>query len=257
VIMDDGSTDGTYEYLMENAKKFNILSVLKNNTKEEMLNGVLVIESDFRQRLYDEAFKHSQMIICLDTDEYLDGQIDKNQLKEILKTNKDTLFYTQWMQYTGKNKIRVDGKWQLHWVDRIGSYQNRAVFKPRQNHSEHLPTPPNQKAFNLPVLFVAHLQWLDKKTVATKQYFWKVCDYINKKKFGVETIDSTEYDRSVNDFKWTEVEFQFPLKIRSDVYSLLEKKNDYKFAFIRENIKKFDIPNLNDWGLGIHNDSLH
>ena len=46
--------------------------------------------------------------------------------------------------------------------------------------------------------------------------------------------------------------FNFPLKIRSDIYSLHDIENSYKFKFIKENIKKFNIPNLNDWQLNIH-----
>ena len=248
VFMDDCSTDGTYEYLLENSEKFNILSVLRTNRNENHV----VIESEIRQRLYDEAFKHSGKIVCLDTDEYLDGVCSKEQLNEILNTHKDTLFYSQWIQYTDSNTIRVDGKWQYHPVDRIGSYGNRGVFQNKQNHSEHLPTSSNQLSINPEFLFVAHLQWMDKKTVAIKQYYWKVFDYVNKIKHGVSAIDYREYDRSVSDFSWTCVQFPFPLQIRADVYSLQNDEHDFKLKFIRENVVKYNIPNLNDWGMNIH-----
>lgn len=248
VFMDDCCTDGTYEFLMENASKYNILAVLKSDRSNEHL----MVESNVRQRLFDEAYKHSGKIICLDTDEYLDGEINKEQLKELLENNIDTLFYTNWIQYTGKNEIRVDGKWEVHPVDRIGSYGSRVLFKDRQSHGEHLPVPTKQVAINLPHLFVSHLQWLDKKTVAIKQYYWKVFDYVNHVKYNAQIIDRREYDRSVNDFKWKCVPFSYPLQVRTDIYSSRNPSDDYKLQFIHEHIKKHNIPNLNDWNMGIH-----
>lgn len=248
VFMDDCSTDGTYEFLTENANKYNILAVLKTNRSSDQLT----VESNVRQRLFDEAYKHSDKIVCLDTDEYLDGQVTKEQLKSIMQDNPDTMFYTHWIQYTARNEIRVDGKWEVHWVDRIASYQNPVQFKNKQNHAEHLPVPTNQKSVNLPHLFVAHLQWLDKKTVAVKQYYWKIFDYVNKVKFNAQVIDYKEYDRSVNDFKWKCIPFSFPLRVRPDVYSAQDPSKDYKFQFIQDSIARYNIPNLNDWGMDIH-----
>ena len=49
VFMDDCSTDGTYEYLMDNKDKFNILNVLQTEYPGQPTNK----ESDFRQRLFD------------------------------------------------------------------------------------------------------------------------------------------------------------------------------------------------------------
>ena len=103
VFMDDDSTDGTYEYLMENKDKFNILNVLKT----QQIKDNLWIESNTRQTLYDEAFQHSGNIICLDSDEYLDGNITKHQLEQILETHKDTLIYLDWIQYTDQNAFRT------------------------------------------------------------------------------------------------------------------------------------------------------
>lgn len=57
VFMVDDSTDGTYEYLMDNRKQFNILSVIPANFDRDDITKN--IESDVRQRLYDEAYKHS------------------------------------------------------------------------------------------------------------------------------------------------------------------------------------------------------
>lgn len=248
VFMDDESDDGTYEYLTENKEKYNILAVLKSNKTED----VLEIESEVRQRLFDEALKHSSHIICLDSDEYLDGNITKNQLEEVLVNNKNTLFHLQWIQYTDTNQIRTDGPWKFNLKDRLGSYYERCVFKTAQMHSEHLPVPKNQMVIQVPHLFIAHLQWLDKETVAIKQYFWKVCDFITRNKFGGHTVSPTAYDASVNNFAWTYEHFDFSLKVNPKIYSSLTKENNYKYKFIQENIKKHNIPNLNDWGMGIH-----
>lgn len=250
VFSDDYSTDGTYEFLLENAKKYNILAVLREENNDD--TKIRWIESDARQKLFDEALKYSGKIICLDTDEYLDGRVKKDQLKQILEEHKDTLFYTNWIQYTGKNSIRVDGKWRVHWVDRVASYSKRETYKPRQMHSEHLPMPSKHLMVNLPNLFVSHLQWLDKRTVAIKQYFWKVEDYVNKLKFNADVIDPAEYDKSVNDFKWEETKFDYPLKIRENIYQDLDTASNYKYQAIKEKVAKYGIPNLNDWGMGIH-----
>jgi len=248
VFMDDRSTDGTYEYLMENKEKFNILNVIPSNfTDTELTN-----EATTRQRLYDEAFKHSGSIICLDTDEYLDGNIQKAQLESILENNKDTIIYLRWIQYTGKNQIRVDGPWKVNYKDRVGSYSKRAIFRPAQMHSEHIPHPGKQGAIDVPDLFIAHMQWLDKPTVAVKQYYWKINDYITKNKYKAETIPITAYDDSVANFKWEYEAFDFPLKIKYDVYSEQDIKSSFKYKFIKDKIKEFNIPNLNDWGMEIH-----
>ncbi len=248
VFMDDRSTDGTYEYLMENKEKFNILSVLPSN----QTSSELYIESDSRQRLYDEAFKHSGNILCLDADEYLDGNMEKPQLENILENNKDTLIYLRWIQYTDKNQIRVDGPWKVNYKDRLGSYGKRAIFRPAQMHSEHIPHPGKHGAIDVPDLFIAHSQWLDKKTVAVKQYFWKITDYVTRTEFKTETIPVTAYDESVANFKWEYERFDFPLKIRYDVYSDRDIESSFKYRFIKDKIKQHNIPNLNDWGMGIH-----
>jgi hypothetical protein len=248
VFMDDCSTDGTYEFLVENKEKYNILNILRTNRSE----SDLMIESDVRQQLFDEAFKHSGKIICMDSDEYLDGHMTKQELNSILDMHKNTVFHLNWIQYVGDYDIRVDGKWKDHLADRIGSYTTNTKFRTIQMHSEHLPNPGNNARFQFPHLFVAHIQWLDKETVAIKQYFWKVLDYVNRTQFNINTIDVKEYDKSVNNFKWELQKFLFPLKISLDIYKHQNILNNYKYNFIKENIKKYNIPNLNDWGMGFH-----
>jgi hypothetical protein len=244
----DTCADGTYEYLMENKEKYNILSVIQATKNHEKLE----VESDERQILFDEAYKFSKKLICLDTDEYLDGTMTKHELESILDQHTDTMFYLSWIQYTGKNKIRVDGKWANHPVDRLASYSTRCIFKPKQMHSEHIPAPNKVAHINPPHLFVAHLQWLDKKSVAIKQYFWKVVDYVNKLRYSADVIDVKEYDNSVSNFVWTEIDIPFPLKVDADIYQRQNPLEGYKYRFIQENIAKYNIPNLNDWGMGIH-----
>jgi hypothetical protein len=250
IFMDDCSIDGTYEFLTENAAKFNILKVMRVDRVE---GEELPIESEYRQQLYDEALKYSHKIICLDCDEYLDGTMNKQQLNEMLDANPDTLFYSLWIQYTGKNEVRIDGKWASHPVDRVGSYANRAIFKTRQMHAEHLPMPAKYTNINYPHLFVAHLQWLDKKFVATKQYYYKIEDYVNRLKFNADVVAAVEYDKSVDWSNWRCVSVEFPLKIRANIYGDRDITQTHKYKFMREQIKKHNIPNLNDWGMGIHN----
>ena len=248
VFMVDRSDDGTLEFLEENKDKYNILSVLTTGVTE----NAPPIESEIRQRLFDEAFKHSGNIICLDTDEYLDGTLTKEQLEIILDANKDTLIHAQWIQYTNINEIRVDGPWGFNFKDRIGSYSKPTKFKLAQMHSEHLPVPEKQGTIDASRIFIAHLQWLDKKAVAIKQYYWKIVDYVNRTQFGVDTIPASAYDASVNNFNWQYKTFDFPLKVSYDVYSKQPLENNYKYTYIKTSVKKFNIPNLNDWNMGIH-----
>jgi hypothetical protein len=247
VFLVDSSTDGTYEFLLENQSKYNILSVIQTSKPVDRAD----IESDDRQRLFDEALKFSGKIVCLDTDEYLDGTMTKEQLESLLETHKDTLFHSLWIQYLNENEVRVDGPWRVNWMDRVGSYSKRATFRHLQMHSEHLPVPANQLWINMPNLFISHLAWIDKRAVALKQYYWKIVDYVNRTKFGTKTIDCSEYDRSVNNFNWQAESFPFPLRVRKDIYNQPLESN-YKYQFIKENVAKFNIPNLNDWGMGIH-----
>jgi glycosyltransferase involved in cell wall biosynthesis len=248
VFMDDGSTDGTYEFLKENAEKYNILSVIKSGRSPDSL----AVESNMRQTLFDEALRHSGNIVCLDTDEYIDGQMTKDELEKLMESNKDTLFHSLWIQYLDQNNVRVDGPWRVNWMDRIGSYSQRAVFRNLQMHAEHLPVPKNQLWVNMPHLFIAHIAWVDKKAVALKQYYWKVFDYVNRTKFGIDTLKPTEYDRSVNNFNWQPEQFPFPLRVRTDIYQIQNENSNYKKQFIKESVTKYNIPNLNDWGMGIH-----
>jgi len=243
----DNSTDGTYEFLEENKEKYNILSILKITRKDELL-----IETDMRQLLFDEGFKFSKKIICLDTDEYLDGNMSKEELNYILDNNQDTIFHLNWIQYVDKNKIRIDGPWLNNHKDRIGSYESRAIFASIQSHSTHLPFTANHLFFQQDDLFISHLQWLDKKTVAIKQYFWKITDYVNNLKYNVDIVESSAYDASVNNFEWKITNFNFDLKVDENIYSKLEEKNNYKLQFIKEQTQKYNIPNLGDWGMNIY-----
>jgi len=252
VFLLDECDDGTYEYLTENKKKYNILSILQ--TKRSSTD--LTVMSEYRQKLFDEARNHSDKIICLDTDEYLDGYMTKEKLFHLLEDHKNTVFYLRWIQYTNKYKIRTDGPWKnVFSADRIGSYQDPCKFNYNILHPTHLPIPKNIIKIDLPDLFVAHLQWLDKKSVALKQYYYKIWDYVDKKVFSADTLPPSAYDESVNNFNWNYEFFQFPLKVSSNIYSEdRDITNDYKWKFIKENIKKYNIPNLNDWGMEIHGD---
>jgi hypothetical protein len=251
VFLDDSSTDGTYEYLKANTKEYNIIEVLQTKRSD----SDLWIESNDRQMLYDLAYQKSQNLMCLDSDEYLDGQMTKEQLENLLQENKGYLLELLWIQYVNEKQVRVDGPWGQAWSpDRVGSYTQRALFPQAQMHSQHMPYDHNRKSLRIHPqhLFIAHLQWIDKRSVALKQYYWKVVDYVNRVKFGAKTIDVREYDKSVNNFNWHQVDFPFPLKVRPSIYAEQDITQNYKYRFIKENIQRFSIPNLNDWGMGIH-----
>lgn len=247
VFLDDGSTDDTVEYLKKVKDEYNILEIIQFKRPKGLL-----VETDTRQLLFDTGLKYSNKIICLDTDEYLDGSTTKEQFETFLDKMPDTVFYMQWIQYTGKNERRIDSFWNSVFHDRLGHYTQPTKFPWHQTHSPHCP--PASKAVRLDPkqLFVAHLQWLDKKWVGVKQYYWKVTDFVNKLEYCVKTIDSGDYDVSVNNFNWQYEKIDTPLKIREDIYKIQDLKKNFKLEYIKEQTKKYCIPNLGDWGLGIH-----
>lgn len=239
----DVTTDGTKEYLMSVKEKYNILEIIDN----ERNNDLLFMETHIRQELFDTALKYTSKIICLDADEYLDGSFSKEDLENLMDNNPNTLFHLQWIQYTSPNTIRVDGPWGYNLKDRIGNYLRPHNLTPAQSHSEHIPNSDNNKIIPIENLFIAHLQWVNKDFVAIKQYFWKVFDYVNNKLFNVGIISASAYDASVNNFNWTEINFNYPLKIDSSVFNEI-MLNNYRINYISEMTKKYNIPNLGDWG---------
>lgn len=248
IFLLDTNTDATLEYLAEVKEQFNILEIL---TYTESTDAVKM-ETDNRQLLFDTAKKYSNRIICLDADEYFDGTMSKEKLEDLLEKNPNTVFHLQWVQYTSANTIRVDGPWKNNYKDRIGNYNKPCSFVKTQMHSTHLPIPESQQVVDPSDLFIAHLQWMDKNHVAIKQYFWKVMDFVNNKEFGVQVAGNAAYDASVNDFNWEEEYFEYPLKVRSDIFSDITNKDNYRVNWIKEQISLYDIPNLGDWGLNIH-----
>lgn len=250
-LVDSETTDNTREILKEKQKEYNILEVIEMDKYKAIPSQ---LENTLRQTLFDTARKYSNKIICLDTDEYLDGLATKEQLENILDNNQDTLFYLQWMQYTSKNQRRIDMFWKDVFHDRIGSYAPTAKpqFGIGFSHTSHLPGASRAVRIDPKQLFVAHLQWLDKRWVGIKQYYWKIWDYVNHLEHGVHIIPSTDYDASVNNFQWTYENIDIPLKIREDIYKIQDVKTNFKLNYTVKMTKKYNIPNLGDWGMGIY-----
>lgn len=249
IFLLDTTTDSTKEFLLSVKEKYNILEILEITQNE----NELVVETNNRQMLFDAAKKYSNKIICLDADEYLDGDFNKIDLENILDSNPDTVFYLQWQQYVSKNELRIDGPWKNNYKDRIGNYIQNINFSYAQTHSTHLPIPDKQIRIPSNQLFIAHLQWLNKTHVAIKQYYWKTIDYVNKKKFNIFTFSPDAYDASVNNFKWDTENTKYDLKICSNIFDKVDLANNYKFKKIIELSKKYEIPNLGDWGIDIFN----
>ena len=248
VFMAHNSTDGTVEYLKSIKDEYNILEIIEMNLKDEDP----LIETNYRQELFDTALKYSDKIICLDADEYLDGSWTKNDLSEHLAQNKDVKFNLRWVQYTGKNTIRAEKKWINHYTDRIGSYTKPCKYKPRYNHAEHIPSPSGGiKQIKPEQLYIAHLQWLNKRYVAIKQYYWKISDYVQHQLHNVKILNSKSYDKSVNNFQWEETYFKDSLKVPCDIYDNRLESENYRVKYIVKNTEKYNIPNLGDWGFKI------
>jgi hypothetical protein len=242
VFMLDTNTDGTKEYLESVKEKYNILEILETTESENSLK----IETDLRQLLFDTGFKYSNKIICLDADEYLDGNLSKLDLEKILED--DLVIFLDWVQYTSCNTIRTDGVWKNNTKDRIGSYKSCAKFAHAQMHSTHLPMNGKSIRFDRNQLFVAHLAWLDKTHVAIKQYYWKTVDYITRTKFKEKTASISDYDASVNNFEWEEQYVNYPLKVNQNIFKKIDLTENYKLKSIIEYTEKYQIPNLGSWG---------
>lgn len=251
-LVDAETTDNTRQILKEKRKEYNILEAIEIDKRK---TSPAQMETTIRQALFDTAYNYSNKIICLDSDEYLDGPATKEQLEYILDSNQDTLFHLQWIQYTSTNQRRVDMFWKELFHPRIGSYiktPQPPQFGKAFSHVGHLPGASRTTKIDPKQLFVAHLQWLDKRWVGIKQYYWKVWDYVNHIEHGVHIIPTTDYDASVNNFKWDYENFEHSLKIQKDIYSIQDVKKNYKLKYIVEMTKKYNIPNLNDWGMGIY-----
>lgn len=253
VFYDDHSTDGTFEYLTSDAikAKYNILEVLREETEDDY-SKKLKIETNSRQPLYDAALKYSNKIICCDSDEYIDGTFTKEELDHLLSTNVNTVFSLRWTQYTDTNTIRVDGPWGNNFKVRIGSYSSRGDFGVAQMHSLHLPPASKTLVINPDHLFIAHLQWIDKRWVGVKQYFWKVNDYVNQTVHKAIVMGSAAYDVSVNNFQWSYQPFLIPMKVSNKIFANEDIKTNYKLQFIKKYTNELNIPNLGDWGMGIY-----
>lgn len=249
----DNSGDDLIKYLNSVKIEYNILELIINNRDE----NDLTFETDARQKLFDVGRKYSKHIICLDADEYLCGELNKQDLLKLLDGNPNTVFYLRWRQYTSVNTIRVDGPWAENFKDRIGTYDESSVFDKVQMHSTHLPILKNKKVISDSDLHIAHLQWMNKLYVSIKQYFWKVCDYITENIHGIPTAGILAYDESVNNFDWQEEYVDELCKVPSWVFEDLAVNDNYRLNFIREMSIKYNIPNLGMWGydiLGFKND---
>jgi hypothetical protein len=253
-MVDSRTTDETRDFLNDHKSQYNILEIFDYSWD---FSNIQTLEAAGRQALFNKAYKYSNKIISLDSDEYLDGPSTKEQLEILLDKTPDTVFLLHWEQYTSKHQIRVDGVWGDPYHDRIGSYTYNAQFDKTFNHSSHLPKDKiSNKIKQIHVdpkqLFIAHLQWLDKPCVGIKQYYWKIWDYVQHKERGANIIDRREYDASVNNFNWSYKDFHTPLKVRENIYKTQDIKQNYKLQYIKEQTLKYNIPNLNDWGLGIY-----
>ena len=228
-------------YVFEERRRFRVF-----------LFGTFCVILEERNINFPKCIKYTNKIICLDSDEYLDGALTKAELEEVLEQNKATVFYCRWVQYASKDTIRMDDIWKYNLTDRIGSYSQRAVYSPAQRHSLHLPPSKNSSAFNHDRLFIAHLQWLDKRWVGVKQYFWKVTDYVANQVHGAKIVGKEAYDNSVNNFQWITGPAPAPLRVRDDIYKIQNMKENDRLKDILRLTRQYNIPNLGDWGMGIY-----
>ncbi len=249
VFYDDNSTDGSYEYLIRNKEKYNILEIIRGPDRGDY-DG-LTLEKDCRQPIFNSALKYSGHIICLDADEYLDGEMTKQELESLLNETPNTVFNLRWVQYTSCNTIRVDAPWENNWKDRIGSFTKQYEYGTAYSHITHLPLTENQQAIAPNKLFIAHLQWLDKIMVGIKQYFYKIYDWVTHNNHNIDVVSKEAMDASVNNFNWEEEYFDYPLRVRDDISDDKNIFDDFRLPQILKLTEKHNIPNLGDWGLNL------
>jgi hypothetical protein len=248
IFLLDTCTDGSYEYLQSVQEQFNIKEILKLNRSISGKKIEKVPENTIRQLAFNKAKKYSNKIICLDADEYLDGQWTKNELENYLGNNENCVLFLQWIQYTNKNTIRTDEPWKVNFKDRIGNYKSNFFIEKKYKHTTHLPIPNTIKNIELNNLFIAHLSWVNKIESAIKQYYWKIDDYVMHKNLSIEIIDIKEYDISTNNFEWQEEMFDYDLKIELPIKY---PKFNWKLDMIKKWTKDYNVPNLGDWGYNI------
>ena len=251
VFFDDCSDDGLYDFLIANKEKYNILEVIRGS--DRLASNKLSIERDCRQPLYDAAMKYSNKILILDADEYFDGSMTKQELETLMEQYPNTTFQFRWLQYTSENTIRVDGPWKENYKIKAGHYTTPQQLSNAYLHIVQIPQTEKQLHVNSDLLFVSHLQWLSKTHAAIKQYYWKTYDYVLNKKFGIETTPPSAYDASVANFEWEEEYFDYPLKVNADIFAHQNPMASYKWKYIVDKTKQYNIPNLGDWGLNITN----
>lgn len=250
VFFDDCSTDGTYEFLMKNQEKYNIIKIFRGNPNR-LKSDIFTKEKELREPLFREAIKYSNKIITLDADEYLDGPLTKLELETILDNNPDTLIYFRWVQYTSCNTIRIDGPWKNNWKNKAGCFTKSYDYLNEYSHINQLPPTGKQISISDEKLFVAHLQWLDKTNVALKQYSYKVYDWIYENIHKIKTAGSDSYNNSVSNFDWEEEYFDCPLKIKKDIYEDRNIFENFRLNFIQNKTKQYNLPNMGDWGTGV------
>lgn len=249
VFLVDTDNDGTEEFLRGVAKEYNIIDIMTIEADD----NTLWVASELRQKMFDKAKQYTTKIVCLDADEYFDGSMTKEDLESMLDSHQNTLFNLRWVQYTSSNTIRVDGPWKNNTKGRIGVFNQDHTFRYDTMHATHLPIPQNQYLLSEDSLFIAHLQWLDRNIVGIKQYCYKIQDYASREKFGADVVEKEAYDASINDFNWDEEYYDYPLKVREDIYEHIINSEYYRTNIIKQHTEELGIPNLGDWGLNIHN----
>ena len=236
IFYDELLNDELYNYLVQNKEKFNILDIIRPSTSQK------TILDNIDHILFKSGLKYTNNILVLDSNEYIDGNISKDELNEIFKKNNNSKIYIKSLQYTSCNTIRTNIPWRDTFKIKAIIFNEESSINIIDNFDKAIIDPEK--------LFIVNLACLDKHRAAIDTYYKKIQNWLLNKN-GQNTVPLSDYDTVMSNFIWEEEYVLYPLKLKSDfeIYDniLLTQKQ----SFILDNIIKYNIPNLNNWEIDI------
>lgn len=145
LIIDDDSTDGTFEKCKKYSKKIIIKRTDFDDfyTQEQFMN-------DEVWELVRKHAKEEDWILALDSDEFLEPSFLK--MKDSIMQSINLKCYSfQWIHMWNKDSFRIDGVWGGRWIPRLFRFENKpmAVYLRKGIHLNGLPN--YMKSYGAPI----------------------------------------------------------------------------------------------------------
>lgn len=163
VVYDDGSTDGSYEYMLKHTP--HVIRGMKND---------FVNEISHKQLLLEEALKLSpDFILWLDADEVLTANATRNKLEELcgycMLKNLDGLSLHELNLWRSHSWRRLDSLYDLGWFTRLWRVKSGMGFEKLVSGLHTRVVPPTiQKVEKIADIAVIHYGFSSKKQLAYK-----------------------------------------------------------------------------------------